>query len=89
MRARRLRRRYQDLRTEAAWEEYRAARNFKGRLIKELLRRNHQERVRDASGSVQGSPDERNPRTAPVIPSANPRRPRANENGGEGQDTAS
>ena len=54
MQARRLRRKYQELRTEEAWEAYRAARNLKGRLIKKLLRRNHRERVQQATESPQG-----------------------------------
>ena len=54
MQARRLRRRYQELRTEQTWEEYREARNLKGRLIKKLLRKNHRERVQKATESPQG-----------------------------------
>lgn len=52
--ARRLRRRYQGIRADEAWEEYRAARNLKGRLIKKLLRKRHRERVQEATESPQG-----------------------------------
>ena len=54
MQARRLRRKHQEVGTEQAWEEYRTARNLKGRLIKKLLRKNHRERVQEATGSPQG-----------------------------------
>lgn len=54
MHARRLCQRFQLLRTEEAWEEYRAARNLKGRLIKKLLRKNHWERIQEATETPSG-----------------------------------
>ncbi|EED15319.1 conserved hypothetical protein [Talaromyces stipitatus ATCC 10500] len=54
MHARRLHRQFQLLRTKEAWEEYRAARNLKGRLIKKLLRKNHWEQIQEATETQSG-----------------------------------
>lgn len=49
-----LRRRWQRTRQDDDYEAYRQARNRKGRLIQKTLRKNHRQRVKDASASQSG-----------------------------------
>ncbi|KAF5669922.1 reverse transcriptase [Fusarium denticulatum] len=49
--SKRLRRQHSLYRTEDTWEAYRAARNHKGRVIKNALRQNHREKVEEAAQS--------------------------------------